>query len=139
MKTCWPRRWLSLVLVFSFSCASLGVEGSGTRAVLHASGKVQVNGTASREITTLFSGDAIQTDKDSVANLIVGGSSVLVMPNASIKFLGDRVELCEGGMAIATSEGMAAIEDNLIITPAAQELSKFEVAEDEDSVVIAAR
>jgi hypothetical protein len=42
-------------------------------------------------------------------------------------------------MAIATSAGMSALADGLTITPAAQKPSKFEVAEDEDSVVIAAR
>ena len=140
MKTCWLRQLLSLVLVLSFSCASWGVEGSGARAVLHASGKVQVNGNDSRQITTtLFSGDVIQTDEESAANIIAGGSSVLVMPGAAVKFLGNKVELTQGSMAIATSEAMSATVDNVIITPAAQRLSKFEVAEDEDTVVIIAR
>jgi ferric-dicitrate binding protein FerR (iron transport regulator) len=42
-------------------------------------------------------------------------------------------------MSIATSAGMTALADGLTVTPTAQKLSKFEVAEDEDSVVIAAR
>ena len=139
MKSCGLRQFLSFVLVMSFSCASLGVESSGARAVLNASGKVQVNGNASRQITTLFAGDVIRTDEDSAANIIAGGSSVLVMPGASVKFLGNGMELTEGGMAIATSEAMTATVDDLIITPAGQKLSKYEIAEDEDTVVIAAR
>ena len=122
-----------------FVC-QLGGEGSDARAVLHASGKVQVNGNVSRQVTTtLFSGDVIQTDEESAANIIAGGSSVLVMPGAGVKFLGNKVELTQGSMAIATSEAMSATVDNVIITPAAQRLSKFEVAEDEDTVVIVAR
>jgi hypothetical protein len=107
-------------------------------AVLHASGKVQVNGAGSRETIVLFSGDSIRTDEDSVANITAGGSSVLVMPNASIKFLGKMVELGEGSVSIATSEGMSAVAGGVIVTPAAGKISKFAVAENEGSVVIAA-
>ena len=139
MKTFGLRQFLSFVLVMSFSCASLGVESSSVRAVLNASGKVQVNGNASRQITTLFAGDVIRTDENSAANIIAGGSSVLVMPGASVKFLGNAMELTEGGMTIATSEAMTATVEDLIITPAGQKLSKYEIAEDEDTVVIAAR
>jgi ribosome-associated protein YbcJ (S4-like RNA binding protein) len=96
MKIC--RQLLSLILLFSCACATLGVDGSGgPAAVLYAGGKVQVNGADSRKISTLFSGDSIQTDADSVANIIARGSSVLVMPGASVKFLGNAVELTQGG------------------------------------------
>src|SRR3984893_17848868 len=140
MKTCWRRQLLRIILVPLFSCAALAGESpSAPKAVLHASGKVQVNGSSSREITTLFSGDSIQTREDSVANITAGGSSVLVMPNASLKFLGNAVELTQGGVAIATSAGMTARAYGLTITPAGEKFSKFEVAEDQDSVVVAAR
>ena len=66
-------------------------------AVLRASGKVQVNGAESQRITTLFPGDSIKTEGDSLANIIAGGSSILVMPNASVIFLGNTVELTQGG------------------------------------------
>jgi ribosome-associated protein YbcJ (S4-like RNA binding protein) len=138
MKTCWLRRLLSLTLIL-IACAGFGVEGTGARAVLQASGKVQVNGNASRRTTTLFSGDVVETDEGSAANIIAGGSSVLVMSDTALKFLGNGVELTQGGMAIATSEAMTATVDGLTITPAAQKFSKFEVAEDDDTVVIAAR
>jgi hypothetical protein len=140
MKTCWPRRLMSIILMLSFSCPAVGADGSNVAgAVLHASGKVQVNGARSHEITALFSGDSIQTDEDSVANIVAGGSSVLVMPNASVKFTGHGVELTQGGVAIATSDGMAVTWYGLTIKPAAQSHSKFEVAESEDSVFVATR
>jgi hypothetical protein len=98
LKNCWPRRLGSIILLFLFASAALGVDGSSTPgAVLQAAGKVQVNGADSRKITTLFSGDSIKTDPDSVASIIATGSSVLVMPNASVKFLGNAVELTQGG------------------------------------------
>jgi hypothetical protein len=142
MKTCSPRQLLSMLLVFSFAYTILGADSaSPPKAVLHASGKVQVNGSDSRKITTLFPGDSIQTDGDSVANIIAGGSSVLIMPNASVKFLGNAVEVDQGGVAIATSVGMAAKADELTMAPVAgvQKQSRFEVTENEDSVVVAAQ
>ena len=131
---------LSTILVLSFSLTTLGVDDpSVPKATLRASGKVQVNGTPSREITTLFPGDLIQTGEDSVANITAAASSVLVMPNASVKYLGKVAEISEGGVAIANSDGMAATVDDWTITPVEQQRSKFEGAEHEDSVVIAAR
>jgi len=139
MKRC-GGQLLALILLFSSIDATLGAENSSTpAAVLHANGKVQVNGAESTKITTLFRGDSVETDADSVANITAGGSSVLVMPNASVKLLGNMVELTHGAMAISTSAGMSAMAFGLTITPTGQNLSKFEVAEDEDSVVIAAR
>ena len=136
----WQRQVMSIILVVSFSCASLGAESSTKAgAVLRASGDVEVNGAVTRDITTLFPGDLVKTNEDSVANIIAGGSSVLVMPNASVKFTGHDVEVSEGGVSVATSEGMAVIASGLTITPAAQKASKFEVADNEDSVAIAAR
>ena len=136
----WQRQVMSIILVASFSCASLGAESPiKPGAVLRASGNVDVNGAGTRHITTLFPGDFIKTDKDSVANIIEGGSSVLVMPNASVTFMGHVLEVSEGGVSVATSEGMAVIASGLTIKPVAQKPSKFEVAETEDSVVVAAR
>src|SRR3984893_1947644 len=140
MKTCCQRQLLSVVLVFACSCGTLGVDSSiSPKAVLHATGKVQVNGSGSRTITTLFPGDSIQTNADSVANITASGSSVLVMPNASVKFLGNAVEVDQGGVTIATSAGLSARTEGLTITPASEKLSKFEVVDTEDSVVVAAR
>jgi ferric-dicitrate binding protein FerR (iron transport regulator) len=138
---CTPRELLSAILVLSFACATLGADGSGAPgAVLQASGKVQVNGAGSRKTTTLFSGDSVQTNANSVANIIASGSSVLVNPNASVKFLGSAVEVDEGDVTITTSVGMAAKADALTIAPApgGQRQAKFEVGENEDTVIIAA-
>jgi hypothetical protein len=139
MKICWRDQLLSIIFLFALVCTTLAAGPSTPAAVLHANGKVQVNGTESRKTTTLFSGDLIQTDANSVANIIAGGSSVLVMPNGSVKFLGNAVEVDQGDIAIATSSGMTAEVDGLTITPAGKKQSRFEVADTEDSVLIAAR
>ncbi len=139
MKNWWPDQLLSIIFLFALVSTTLAAGPSTPAAVLHAKGKVQVNGAESRKTTTLFSGDLIQTDANSVANIIAGGSSVLVMPNGSVKFLGNAVEVDQGDIAIATSTGMAAEVDGLTITPAGKTQSRFEVADTEDSVLIAAR
>jgi len=135
-----PRQLMSVILMLSFSCAAL--RGDGTRpsgALLHPSGKVQVNGALSRQSTALFPGDSIETAEDSVANITAEGSSVLVLQNASVKFMGQDVELSEGGVSVATSTGMAVTADAFTIAPAEQKQSKFEVVETDDLVAVEAQ
>jgi ferric-dicitrate binding protein FerR (iron transport regulator) len=87
----------------------------------------------------LFYGDSVDTLADSVANITSGGTSILVMPNSSVKLQSNAVELNQGDVAIATSTGMAAKADEIIITPASPKQSKFEVFENDDSVTVAAQ
>jgi hypothetical protein len=141
METGWPLQLLRMFVLFSLACGSLAADSPSTpAAVLHANGSVKVNGSDSRKTTALFRGDSVQTNADSVANITAGGSSVLIMPDASVKFLGNVVEVDKGGVTIATSVGMAAAASGLTIAPApgVQKPSRFEVAETEDSVIVAA-
>jgi ribosome-associated protein YbcJ (S4-like RNA binding protein) len=136
----WLRRPVSIVLILWFSCTAWGADDSGpAAAMLFASGNVRINGVGSRETTALFAGDSVQTDEDAVANITAGGSSVLVMPGTFVKFLKNLVELDRGGVAIATTDAMSTRADDLVITPVSRRLSKFEVAESEEFMVIAAR
>jgi hypothetical protein len=136
----WKRQLTSIILMTSFSCAALGGDSpSASGAVLHSSGKVQVNGASSPEIIALFPGDSIQTTKDSVANITAVGSSVLVVSNSLITFIGPGVELIQGGVSVTTSEEITISSYGLTFTPAGPGQSKFEVVAYEDSVIIAAR
>ncbi len=140
MTSCLQTKVLSASLVVLICFAILGADGPVTPgAVLHATGKVQVNHASSRSVTTLFPGDSVQTDGNSVANIIAGGSSVLVPPSGAVIFMGNTVELMQGQMTVATSAGMSAIADGLTITPISKQQSKFDVTENEDTVVIASR
>ena len=139
-KFCWRRQLICIILILSFSCVALGEDSSSASgALLHSSGKVQVNAAPSQEVTTLFPGDSIDTTADSVANIIAAGYSVLVMPGTSIKYLGNAVELVAGGVSVVTSQGMPVKAYGLTIVPAAQTETKFEVVESEDNVIVAAR
>ena len=139
-KLYWKRQLTSIILMTSFSCAALGGDSpSASGAVLHSSGKVQVNGASSRETTALFSGDSIQTSADSVANITALGSSVLVVPNSLIKFVGPGVELIQGGVSVTTSQEITISSYGLSFSPAEGKPTKFEVVEYEDSVIVEAR
>jgi hypothetical protein len=140
MRDCWLRQLLSCVLVCLFSFSSLAAdEPAKPAAMLHASGKVEVNRSGTPGTMALFSGDSVNTQTDSVANITSGGTSILVMPNSSVKLQTNAVELSQGDVVIATSTGMAAKADELTITPASQKQSKFEVLENDDSVTVAAQ
>jgi hypothetical protein len=140
MRPCWLCQLLIFVLLFSFSFASLAVDAPNTSAaMLNASGKVQVNGGTVPRSTALLSGDRIQTQSDSVANITATGSSVMVMPNSSLEFQGDAVQLIQGGVVIVTSNGMLAKAYGWTVNPSTQKQSKFEVAENEGSVIVAAQ
>jgi hypothetical protein len=137
---CWQRQLTSIIVMISFSCAALGVDAPiPSGALLHSSGKVQVNGASGREVTALLPGDSIQTAEDSVANITASGSSVLVLQNASITFVGPGVELTRGGISVTTSEQTPVSSYGLLFTPAERRQTKYEVVEYENSVIVAAR
>ena len=131
---------VSVLLVFSFSFASLAADGpSVPAAMLQATGSVRVNGNGVLSSTAVFLGDSVQTQNDSLADITAEGTSVLVMPNSSVKFQGKTVEVDQGEVVVATSKGVSTIADELTITPAAQKQSKYEVSQDEEFVTIAAQ
>ncbi|HXW91923.1 MAG TPA: hypothetical protein VEK33_15355 [Terriglobales bacterium] len=141
MRIWWLRKGLSVLLVYSFSLLSLAADQASTQAqgaVLHAAGRVQINGLAGLATKALLPGDLVETYENSVAYITTAGTSIQVMPNSTARFNSAAIELSHGDVIIATSNGMAATVDDLTIAPASQGQAKFEVAENEESVTIAA-
>jgi hypothetical protein len=134
------RPLLSLCLAVLFPLATFASDKPEQAAgMLYAHGKVQLNGTGSPNTIALFTGDWVQTQADSVANITATGSSVLVMPNGFVKFDPKALDLSHGDVVVSTMKGLAVKADAFTIAPAAEKQSKFEVAENEDTVVVAAR
>jgi hypothetical protein len=134
------RKLTSVLLLFVFPAALLAADKPETSsALVHAHGKVELNGAESPSTIALFAGDWVQTQPDSVANIVAEGSSVLVMPNAAVKYQGTVVELGHGDVVISTTRGLATRADDVTIRPAAQKESKYEIAENDSTLVIAAR
>jgi hypothetical protein len=141
MRISWLRKLLSLFLVYSFSLLSLAQDQPATQgqgAVLHAAGRVEINGVTESATKALLPGDSVKTYDNSVANITTAGGSIMVMPNSLAKFTSTVMALSLGDVVIATSNGMAATSDVYTITPAAPGQSKFEIAEDDDYVTVGA-
>jgi hypothetical protein len=125
-------------MAFAFPLSSFAADRAA--GVLRASGKVEVNGSASSDATALFTGDWVQTGSDSAANITAQGSSVLVMPNGFVRFDGQALDLSHGAVVVSTSKNLSVKADDFTIAPvAATAPTKFEVAAGAETVVIAAR
>jgi hypothetical protein len=134
------RALVSWCLLFCFPLAMAASDKAELAgAIMHSHSKVQINGASTPTTMALFLGDAVQTEADSVANIIAEGSSVLVMPNSSVKFEGKALNLDHGDVVVSTSKSLALKADEVTIAPAMGKQAKFEVAENQDTVVIAAR
>ncbi len=134
------RKLTSVLLLLVLPAALLATDKPETAtALVHAHGKVELNGAASPATMALFAGDWVQTQADSVANIVAEGSSVLVMPGAAVKYQGNLVQLGHGDVVVSTTRGLATQADSVTIKPATQKESKYEIAENDSVVVIAAR
>jgi hypothetical protein len=130
------QKFLVMVLLWTFPISLFGAD----KAILNANGTaILVNGSRPQRSSALFAGDKVETSKDSVANINALGSSVLVMPNSAVRFEGNSVAIDRGQISIVTSRGMVARTGYLTIAPATTKASKFDVSEDNGTVLIAAR
>jgi hypothetical protein len=131
------RQFLGYALILVFPYSLFAADASG--ALLYSSGATLLNGAGTPHSSAIFKGDEIRTSENSVANIATEGSSVLVRANSSVRFEGNAVQVTEGGVVVSTSKGMSARAGDLNIAPASEKASKFEVAESDGEVLIAAR
>jgi co-chaperonin GroES (HSP10) len=133
------RALVSWSLLFCFPLAiSASDKAETAKAIMYTHGQVQLNGSSSPTTMALFVGDAVHTGSDSAANITAEGSSVLVMPNSVLKFQGKTLDLEHGDVVVSTFQGLALKADEVTVAPS-KDKAKFEVAENQDTVVIAAR
>ena len=86
MRIWWLHKALSVLLVYSFSLFSLAADQASAQtlgAVLHAAGRVEINGLPVPATKALLPGDLVETSDNSVANITTAGASIQVMPNSS--------------------------------------------------------
>ena len=108
-------------------------------AVLYSHGTALLNGNTIARSSALFSGDLIQTNKDSVANINTTGSSVLVLNESLVQYEGSTIKLDHGGVAISTSKLLATRAGDVKVAPAGTVWTEFEVRDVDGNVRIAAR
>jgi hypothetical protein len=117
----------------------LSLLGQTASAILHSQGGVWVNGYEARDSSAVFSGDILETRPGFSANLSLEGSAALIQPESVTKFQGDLLELDHGGVAVETSRSFKVRVHCITVTPVSNEWTKYEVANVNGSVEVAAR
>jgi hypothetical protein len=108
-------------------------------AMLYSHGTALLNGNSIARSSAIFSGDLVQTNADSAANINASGSIVLVLNDSLVQYEGSTVKLEHGGVTISTSKLLATRAGDVTVSPAAGVWTEFEVRDVDGRVQIAAR
>ena len=130
-------RILSCMLAVVFPATLFAADSSA--AMLYSHGTALLNGNSIARSSAIFSGDLVQTSRDSVANINATGSSVLVLNESLVQYEGSAVKLEHGGVTISTSKLLKTHIGGVTVTPAAGVWTEFEVRDVDGKVEIAAR
>jgi len=128
---------LSCMVAVVFPTALFAADQPG--AIVYSHGAAMLNGSSIARSSAIFSGDLVQTNRDSAANINASGSIVLVLHDSLVKYQGNAVELEHGGITISTSKAMATRAGEVTVSPAANVWTEFEVRDVDGQVQIAAR
>src|ERR1700692_678768 len=108
-------------------------------AMLYTHGSALLNGTTISTSSAIFSGDLVETNASSAANINALGSIVLVLNDSLVRYQGQAVNLEHGGVTISTSKLLATRTGSIVVSPAAGVWTEFEVRDVDGRVEIAAR
>ena len=111
----------------------------GASAMLYSHGTTLLNGSSIPRSSALFSGDRVQTDADSVANINTTGSTILIHNKSLVQYEGNAVKLEHGGVTVSTSKSLAAHAASVTVSPAGSVWTEFEVRDVDGKVQIMAR
>jgi hypothetical protein len=128
---------LSYMMVVIFPAALFAGDQPG--AMLYSHGTALLNGDTIARSSAIFSGDLVQTSRDSAANINAAGSIVLVRNDSLVKYEGSAVELEHGGINISTSKLLATHAGDVTVSPATNVWTEFEVRDVDGTVQITAR
>jgi hypothetical protein len=131
------RKMVSCVLLLMVPASLFAADQPA--AMLYSHGAALLNGNSIARSSAIFSGDLIQTNADSAANINASGSVVLVLNDSLVQFQGNAVKLEHGGVTISTSRLLATRAGNVTVSPAAGVWTEFEVRDVDGRVQIAAR
>jgi len=126
------------VLLVLFPVSSFAADTSA--AMLYTNGSAWINGVpVPRPQSAIFSGDLVQTRRDSVANINQAGSSIRVLADSLVEFQGTFLKVEHGAVSVATSRGVGTAAGDVKVTPAANTWTEFDVTDVDGTVRIAAR
>lgn len=118
--------------------AQVMLAGETASAMLYTNGAAWLNGSEVPKSAAVFSGDMLQTRRDSTASIQSNGSNVMVLADSLVKFEGLAVELEHGSVRVTTSRGLAARAGEVTVRPAANSWTEFQVTDVDGRVHIAA-
>jgi hypothetical protein len=108
-------------------------------AMLYSHGTALLNGNSIARSSAIFSGDLVQTNPDSVANINAVGSSILVLNDSLVQYADGNLNLEHGGLTISTSKLLTTRAGDVKVSPIATSWTEFEVRDVDGKVRIAAR
>jgi hypothetical protein len=108
-------------------------------AMLYSHGTAMLNGHSIPRSSAIFSGDLVQTNSDSAANINASGSIVLILNDSLVQYQNDGVKLEHGGITISTSKLLGTHAGGITVSPAANVWTEFDVRDVDGKVHIAAR
>jgi hypothetical protein len=108
-------------------------------AMLYTHGTALLNGSSITRSSAIFSGDLVQTNASSAANINAAGSIVLVLNDSLVQYQDHALSLEHGGVTISTSKLLATRAGNILVSPASSAWTEFEVRDVDGQVQIAAR
>jgi hypothetical protein len=131
------RKMVSCVLLFLFPSSLIAADSNA--AMLYTNGGAWVNGAhVPRASSAIFTGDLLQTNSESVANINQSGSTVTVQSDSLVQFKGTAVKIEHGAVTVATSKGMGTTAGDVKVTPASFAWTEFHVTDVDGTVKIAA-
>lgn len=128
---------LSCMMVMIFPAALFAAEQPA--AMLYSHGTALLNGNSIAKSSAIFTGDMVQTNPDSVANINVVGSIVLVLNDSLVQYEDGSLKLEHGGLTVSTSKLLGARAGGVTVSPTARVWTEFEVRDVDGRVKIAAR
>jgi hypothetical protein len=132
------RGMVSCVLVALFPFSLFAADSNA--AMLYVNGSAWVNGAhVPRPSSAIFSGDLLQTRRDSVANINQPGSSITVQSDSLVQFEGSALKIEHGGVSVSTSKGVGTLAGDVKVSPASNTWTEFNVTDVDGTVRIAAR
>jgi len=131
------RKMVSCVLLLIFP-GCLFAADSGA-AMIYSTGAAWVNGSHVPNSSAVFAGDLVQTRSDSAANINSPGLSITVLADSLVQFEGSSLKVEHGGVAISTSKGVKASAGDVVVAPASNGWTEFNMTDVNGTVKIAAR
>lgn len=128
---------LSCITVLIFQAALFAADQPA--AMLYTHGTALLNGSSITRSSAIFSGDLVQTNASSAANINAAGSIVLVLNDSLVQYQDHALRLEHGGVSISTSKLLATRAGDIVVSPASGAWTEFEVRDVDGQVQIAAR